>query len=48
MKNNTQTKKLPQRRIRELTQRALASVTGGHDGTIIVENAIPDGIQGSG
>lgn len=51
MKNSAKTTKTPARtRTAVLTPRGLAAVVGGHNGTIIVENAAPglEGIQGSG
>ena len=49
MKNSAKTTKTPRRtRTALLTQRDLAAAVGGHNGTIIVENAVPGGIQGSG
>jgi hypothetical protein len=50
MKRTTTTTKAQHARTAVLTQRDLARVIGGTEGTIIVENVVaqPQGIQGSG
>jgi hypothetical protein len=50
MKKTTRTTKAHYTRAAVLTAQDLATVTGGTDGTIIVENvtARPQGIQGTG